>query len=137
MGLGCFQRPCRHSQLRIAPVLFNREEECCKNERPFYEKKNRFFTSCSPFLLVEPFQSFFFRDLVILTKFCQTRSIGSPDAFFQFPLKCFQQRLPFLLIKENTLHLMERLKKVAKKRERKYPLWQSTDPSATKVLQIH
>ena len=48
----------------------------------------------------------FFRDLLILTKFCQTRSIGSPDAFFQFPLKCFQQRLPFLAsdIKECTFH---------------------------------
>ena len=36
-----------------------------------------------------------YRDLVARTKFCQTRSIGSPEAFFQFPLKCFQQHLPF------------------------------------------
>ena len=69
----------------------------------------------------------FFRDLLILTKFCQTRSIGSPDAFFQFPLKCFQQRLPFLRRKK---HFASE-GKMGKKREKKITTLESTESPRT------
>ena len=78
---------------------------------------------CGIFMLL----SFSFRDLVILTKFCQTRSIGSPDAFFQFPLKCFQQRLPFLRRKK---HFASE-GKMGKKREKKITTLESTESPRT------
>ena len=81
---------------------------------------------CGIFMLL----SFSFRDLVILTKFCQTRSIGSPDAFFQFPLKCFQQRLPFLLLK-NTL---QRWKKLQKKEQIIHCQWHWQSTGSPKNL---
>ena len=101
----------RENALKLPTCLFLWEKE------PFI---------CGIFMLL----SFSFRDLVILTKFCQTRSIGSPDAFFQFPLKCFQQRLPFLLLK-NTL---QRWKKLQKKEQIIHCQWHWQSTGSPKNL---
>ena len=105
---------------------------------PFIRKRTVFSYAVLLFCWLNPSRVFFFRDLVILTKFCQTRSIGSPDAFFQFPLKCFQQRLPFLLIKENTLHLMERFEKEknCQKREKNIHFGKAQTPPLPKCCKF-
>ena len=91
-----------------------------------YDEKNHLYVTFSCYFSFS-FIFFFFRDLVILTKFCQTRSIGSPDAFFQFPLKCFQQRLPFLRRKK---HFASE-GKMGKKREKKITTLESTESPRT------
>ena len=112
MGLWCFQRDMTSAQPAMFVIAAGKCSETSYMLFLINEKKNLLFVA---FLCCYPFLSF--RDLVILTKFCQTRSIGSPDAFFQFPLKCFQQRLPFLLLKKH----LAKVQKIAKERTN-YPL---------------